>query len=46
MSKRVELDVPEGFLKEYDEAISKHFATRAEAMRAAMREQMKTLGGS
>lgn len=46
MSKRVELDVPEEFLKEYDEATSKRFATRAEAIRTAMRDQMKALGGS
>jgi metal-responsive CopG/Arc/MetJ family transcriptional regulator len=43
MQKRVELDVPETFLKDYDKTISRHFNTRAEAIRSAMRDQMKLI---
>ena len=43
MVKRIELDIQEKLLEEYDTAISKHFNTRAEAIRAAMRAQIKTL---
>jgi len=39
---RINFDLPEAFLKKYDEVIEKlGFETRGQALRAAMREQMK-----
>lgn len=43
MGKKIELDIPEKLLEEYETVISKHFNTRAEAIRAAMRAQIKKL---
>lgn len=43
MGKTFSLEVPDSLLKEFDEAIQSHYASRSEAIRSAMKQLIDTL---